>query len=168
MNDTIKIAILHLSLLAVQGIYMYVSNKQQLKSKRYLYLLAIPFVVTLPVFLDMQSPHSYSIYEYSIVFCILTVAVVDASYAALTNKEYFTDMTIRRLQYSYFLICLMATVSGGISIWVKAVCLILLAGIFCWYCLMKKHSWLELIKAIPLALFSYACAWVFVKYVTKL
>ena len=167
MNSLFKIALLHLSLLATQGFYMYVSNKQQLKSNRCLYLLAIPFVVTLPVFLDMQSTHSYSIYEYSIVFCILAAAVVDASYAALTNKEYFIDVTIRRLLYSYFLICLMAAFSGGISIWAKIVCLILLAGVFCWYCLMKKHSWLELIKAIPIALFSYACAWVFVKYVTK-
>lgn len=168
MNNTINTALLHLSMLATQAIFMYISNKQQLKAKRYLYLLALPFVAAFPVVLNLQDPHSCSIYEYSIVFCIITAATADTTYAAFTNKEYFTDKTIRRLQYSYFLICLMASFSGGISIWVKAVCTILLAGSFCWHCLMKKHSWLELIMAIPLALLSYACAWPFVKYVLKM
>ena len=167
MNDTIKIALLHLSLLATQGIHIYVSNKQQYKNKRHLFLLAIPLVAVLPVFLSKQSLHSYSIYEYSIVLCIMIAAIADTSYTALTNKEYFTDATIRRLHYSYFLICLMAAFSGEISIWVKAVCMILLAGVLCWSCLIKKHSYIELIKAIPLAFFSYTCAWTFVKYVIK-
>ena len=167
MNNTIKIALLHLSLLAIQGFYMYISNKQQLKNKRYLYLLAMPLVAALPIFLNIQSPHSYNVYEYSIVYCMITAASADVSYVILTNKEYFTNATIRRLQYSYFLICLMAAFTGGISIWVKAVCITLLAGILCWFCLLKKLSWLEFIKAIPLALFSYTCAWLFVKHVIK-
>ena len=167
MNDTIEIALLHLSLLAIQGIHMYVSNKQQLKNKRHLYMLAMPFVAALPIVLSQQSLHSYSIYEYSIVLCMMIAATADTSCTAFADREYFTDATIRRLHYSYFLICLMAAFSGEISIWVKAVCMTLLAGVLCWSCLLKKHSWIELIKAIPLALFSYICAWTFVKYVIK-
>ena len=168
MNDTIKIALLHLSLLVTQGLFMYVSNKQQLKSRRRLYLLAAPLVAALPVLLARQSPHSYCIYEYSIVICMIIAAVTDTTYTALTNREYLTDAAICRFRYAYFLICIMAAFSGGISIWLKLFCLAILAGVLCWSCILKKHSWLELISAIPLALISYACALPFVKYVIKL
>lgn len=168
MDNTVKIVLLHLFLLAVQGFYMFVSNRQQLKDKRYLYPAAIPIVGAMPVLLHSQSPHVYSVYEYAIVICMITAAMADVSYVVLTNKEYLTDAAIRRFHYSYFLICLIAAFCGGIRIWVKAACILLLAGIICWSCLIKKHSRSEPIKAIPLALFSYACAWVFVKYVLEI
>lgn len=168
MDNTVRIALLHLFLLATQGFYMFVSNRQQLKNKRYLYPTAIPIVAAMPVLLNSQSPHAYSIYEYSIIICMITAAAADVSYAAITNKEYFTDAAVRKLHYSYFLICLAVAVSAGAGTWIKAVLLILLSGIICWSCLIKKHSLSELIKATPLSLLSYVCAWAFVKYVLKI
>ena len=167
MNTMLKIALLHLLLLGAQAFYVYYSNKAQMKNRRYLYILAAPLVAALPVLFYTQDPHAYYIYEYSIVICLLTAAVADVTYVTVTNKEYLTDAASRRFLYSYSLICLMASLSGEVSIWLRAVCVILIASITCRCCIVKKHSWSELIKAVPLALFSFICAWVFVKYVIK-
>ena len=152
-------------LLAVQAFYMFVSNKPQMKSRRGLYFLAIPLVTAIPLIFNHQDPQSFLVYEYSVVLCMITAGIADSSLAALKDKEYLTDERIRSLHYAYFIICAAVSFSSGISIWVKAVCIILLAGIICRFCLLKKHTWSDVFKAVPLAMFSCICAWAFVKYV---
>ena len=91
MNTTIEIALLHLIILASQSFYMYLSSKSRMKKKWYMYILAIPFVMSFPAILYNQDQYAYSLYEYAVVICIITAAVADITYAAFRNKDYMTD-----------------------------------------------------------------------------
>ena len=159
MNYLVKIAFLHLMLLASQAIYMYVSNTAQLISRRFQYIAWMPLVVGLPTILYSQSADSYYLYEYAVVICMITAAISDTVYAALTNREYLTDETVRRFRYSYFLICIVSVFSGGINIWIKAFVTLILAGTLYISHMVIRRPVAEFFKSIPLAMFSLACAW---------
>lgn len=143
---------------------MYLSNKTQLKTHAYLYLIAIPIVAAFPVILNSQDPHAYSLYEYAIVFCIVFAAVIDSSLAAVRNREYMTDSSSRILIYSYFLICTMVVFMGNTSLTVRIVPVFLLLSSILLLCLAKKKPAAELIKSIPLALLSVLCSWAYIAY----
>ena len=159
MNTIVKVAFLHLMLLASQAIYMFVSNTAHLKSRRFLYVVWLPFVVGLPAVMYYQCPDAYYFYEYAIVTCMIVAAIADAAVAAAMNREYLTDSTARRFQYSYLLICVLSAFCGGAGSWVRTVTVLLLIGTFCVLHFLKKHPASEFLRSIPLALLSTACAW---------
>ena len=159
MNDTVKIAFLHLTILATQAFYMYLSNKTQLKKYRYLYVAAIVPVMTVPVILSIQNPHAYYLYEYAILICIFTAAITDVIISAGLNKEYLTDATFCRFSYSYFLICIAAAFSGGISMSIRIVIVMIIIGLIIIFTFFKKQTALAFVKSIPLAALSVVCSW---------
>lgn len=161
--STTNIILLHLWILASQVFYMYLSNKTQLKTHAYLYLIAIPIVAAFPVILNSQDPHAYSLYEYAIVFCIVFAAVIDSSLAAVRNREYMTDSS-RSFIYSYLLICTVIVFMGSTSITVRIVPAFLLLSSILLFCLAKKNPAAERIKSIPLALLSVLCSWAYIAY----
>ena len=163
MSST-KIAMLHLWILAVQVFYMYLSNKNQLKNNRYLYLIAVPIAVAFPVIISSQDMQTYYLYEYAVIFCIVFAAVVDSSIAALYNKEFFTDANVMSLALSYFLICAATAFRGDISIAVRMVSLFLLVGAFLVFRFTKKRSFGELLKSMPVAVLSIICSWLFLRF----
>ena len=165
MNTTVNILLLHIMMLATQAFYMYLSNKAQMKSKRYYYLMAIPFVAAFPAFLNDQDPHIYSIYEYAIVFCIFGAAITDVVIAALYNREYLTESTCRRLFYSYLMICTVVSFCGSIDFTVRIAMILILTGAILTFLSVKKLSVSEVLKAVPLATLSIICSWAFVKYI---
>jgi len=142
---------------------MYLSNKTQLNKHRYLYLIAIPIIAAFPVIISSQDMQAYTLYEYAIVFCIIFAAIVDASLAA-TNREYLTDETCRSLIYTYFLLCMVITFWGNTGITVKMISAFLLGTSILVFTLVKKHSVIELVKSIPLALLSVFCSWAFIQF----
>ena len=160
MNTSIKIALFHTAILATQAFYMYLSNKEQLLKRRYLYFLIMPFVLGFPVILYLQSPDAYDLYEYAIVFCIFIATIADTIFA-IFNKEYMTDESIRRFHYAYFFICMAVACNSGISSWLRAINLLALIGSFCMSTISKKHSPFEVLKSLPLAVSSYVCSYVF-------
>lgn len=159
-----KIAILHLWILAVQVFYMYLSNKNQLKNNRYLYLIAVPIATAFPVIISSQNMQAYNFYEYAVIFCIVFAAIIDSSISALYNKEFLTDAAGMSLTLSYFLICTVTAFRGDISIAVRMVTLFLLAGAFLVCRFTKKHSFAELLKCIPVAVISVICSWLFLRF----
>lgn len=165
MNETIKIVLLHLFILAIQALYMYLSNKPQLKSKRLLFLIAIPITAAFPAILNAQDHFSYSLYEYSIIFCILTGAVADVILAAGYNKEYLTDASGRRLLYSYLMICMASAFIGNAAASVRALSVIVFFAVLLVLCFKKKAPLAEPVKAVPLAAFALACSWAFLRYI---
>ena len=164
-TEVVKIAFMHLILLATQAFYMYLSNKKQFRSNKKLYIIALPLVTALPVILYSQAQAAYTVYEYAIVFCFITAAIADISYAAAFNKEFFSDQAIRSLHYSFFIICLAVSFCAGTGILIKVLTAVILAAAFFFLCIMKKHSPAEFVKAVPLALFSFICSWAFTTYV---
>ena len=164
-TEVLKIVLLHFILLASQAFYMYLSNRKQFRNKKYLYLAALLPVLALPAVFSLLDQTAYLIYEYAIVFCMITAAVADTSYAAARNKEFFTEPAIRCLHYSYFIICLAASFCKGTGVPVKVITSVILAGICFRQCIMKKYSPSEFVRAMPLALLSFACSWAFITYV---
>ena len=164
-TEVLKILLLHFILLASQAFYMYLSNKTQLKRNRNLYFIALLPVLALPVLYIFRSPSAYPVYEYAVVFCMIAAALADTVYAAACNKEFFTDQTIRSLHYSYFIICLAASFCKGTGVPVKVITSVILAGTCFRQCIMKKYSPSEFVRAMPLALLSFACSWAFITYV---
>lgn len=162
MSST-NIALLHLWILASQAFYMYLSNKDQLKKHRYLFLIAVPIVMAFPVLVNSMDQQAYLLYEYAVIFCIVFAAVTDVSLAAF-NKEYLSYETCRSLVYTYFLICIGVSFSGNISMAVKIVPVFLLVSSFLVFSIVKKHSVTALIKSIPLALLSVVCSWAFLRF----
>ena len=159
-----NIALLHLWILASQAFYMYLSNKAQLKKHRYLYLIAIPIITAFPVIISSQDIQAYNLYEYAVVFCIVFAAVADSSLAAAFNREYLTDETCRSLIYTYFLICVVTSFGGSVSITVRLIPAFLLVASALVFTLVKKNSVVELVKGIPLALLSVFCSWAFLRF----
>jgi len=151
-------------ILASQAFYMYLSNKTQFKTHRYLYLIAVPIAAAFPALLNSQDPQAYTLYEYAVVFCIVYAAVADSSLAAAFNREFITDDTVRSLIYSYFLMCTVAAFSGNTSITVRALTAFLLIGSFLMFVPVKKHSAMEFIKSIPLAFISVLSSWIFMRF----
>ena len=164
MNTTLSIVILHLIIFASQAFYMYFSSKAQMKSRRKLYLVALPYVIAFPLILNYQDPEAYTLYEYSIVFCIIFAAVTDVVYAAVRDKDLMTDSMIRSLHYSYFLICTAAVYSENVSILFRTVISLILLSLILLYILFRKQTIKEFVKAIPLSMLSIACAWAFVTF----
>ena len=160
MNTSIRIALFHTAILATQAFYMYLSNKEQLLKRRYLYILIMPFVLAFPVILNMQSPNAYDLYEYAIVFCIFTAAIMDTIFA-IFNKECMTDDRICRFQYTYFFICMAVSCNSGISSWLRAINVLALIGSFCMFNITKRQSPFEILKSLPLAVLSYVCSYAF-------
>jgi hypothetical protein len=159
MNTNVKIALIQLIIFAAQAFYMNFSNKAQFKSRRYLYILALPYVIAFPILLNYQDTYSYSLYEYSILSCFFIAASADVTSAFFLNREYLTDSTIRRFHYAYFTICAAIVFSGDVSTIIRVFSLLILVALFALLCLAKKQSGLEFIKSIPLVIFSIACAW---------
>ena len=151
-------------MLASQAFYMYLSNKAHLKAYRYLYLIAVPLVAAFPVILNSQDHNAYTLYEYSVVFCIVFAAIVDSSIAAAFNKEYMTESASRSLVYSYLLICVVTSFLGGAGITVRIIPAFLLASSVLVYTLVQKNAAIEFIKSFPLALLSIFCSWAFLQF----
>ena len=164
-TEIVKTVLLHSILLASQAFYMYLSNKAQLKSSRRLYIAAIPLVLALPAVFSLESHTAYLTYEYAIVFCMITAMLADTTYAAVFNKEFFSDTMICSLHYSYFIICLAAAFCVGTGVLIKVIAAVILAAAFFFLCIMKRHSPAEFAKAVPLALLSFAGSWAFINYV---
>ena len=162
--NLIKIALLHLWILAVQVFYIYLSNKDQLKMNRYLYLIAVPVATAFPAIISGQDMHAYDLYEYAVIFCMIFVAVVDASVAVVSNRQYLTDTEGMSLTLSYFLICAVSAFCGDVSMAVRLVTLFLLAGAFLVFSIMKKRSAAELLRSLPVAALSVACSWAFLRF----
>jgi len=159
-----KIALLHLWILAAQVFYMYLSNKNQLKNNRYLYLLAVPIATAFPAIIGGQDIQAYNLYEYAVVFCIIFAAVADASIVAAYDREFLTDAEGMSLTLSYFLICTVISFSGDISMAVRMVAAFLLVGVFLLLSIVKKHSIVELLRSVPIAALAFACSWLFLRY----
>lgn len=164
MDTIIKIVLFHLFLLAVQALYMSLSNKTQMKKRQYMYLAAIPVVAAFPLILNLQDPAAYSLYEYGIVFCIITAAIADTIYASFRNKDLMTDGAICSMHYSYFMICAITAFAGSISTLFRIIAVLLLAGVFAFFAFVRKRSPKEFLYAAPLALLSLACSWAFLRY----
>ena len=155
----IKIAVLHVALVAAQAIYMFVSNTAQMKSRIKLYVLSIPVVAAFAVVLYVQDKDAYTLYLYSLVMCMIIAAFADTVSSAAANREYLSDQTSRRFHYSYFIICLVMSLFGGVSPAVKGAAVLLLAGLFLYQHFLKGHPASEIARAVPLAVISIACAW---------
>ena len=153
------IAFLHFTILASQALYMYLSNKDQMKKRRYMYLAALPIVLAVPIAMNMQNPAAYSLYEYSILFCFFTAAVADVCISTGFDKSYLTDENIQSLNCSYFMICAAVTYIENMSIAFKAVFSLILICVIAASFITKKNSVKGLLKAFPLTIFSIACAW---------
>ena len=164
MNTSIKIVLFHTAILATQAFYMYLSNKEQMLKRWYLYVLIMPFVLTFPVILNKQSPYAYDLYEYAIMFCIFTAAILDTIFA-IFNKEYMADERVRRFQYTYFFICMAVACNSGISSWLRAINLLALIGSLCLSNVLKKQSPYEILKSLPLAVSSYVCSYAFLFFI---
>lgn len=155
----VKIAILHIALVASQAIYMYVSNTAQMKSRIKLYVLGIPVVAAVAVVMYVQDRDVYNFYLYSLVMCMIIAALADTISSAAANREYLSDQTARRFHYSYFMICLIMSVVGDVSLVVSGAAVLMLAGLFFYQHFLKGHPVSELARAVPLAVISVACAW---------
>lgn len=164
MNTYVKIILLHLIILTTQAFYMCFVYKSKFKSRRYLYVLAIPLITAFPVILNIQNTYAYGLYEYAITFCLFTAVLVDVVYAAAFNIDYITDGTIRSFHYSYFLICAATVFSVGISTTIRLIMIAALAGLITVFCFIKKHSPKEFINSMPLTIFSTICAWAFLHF----
>ena len=158
MNTIVKVAFLHFMFLSSQAVYMYVSNTAQLKSRRLLYIIWMPFVIGLPAVLYYQYPDAYYLYEYAIVTCMITAAIADAACAAAMNREYLTDSTARRFLYSYLLICVLSAFLGGAGNWIKVITALLLIETFFVSHSLRKYPISEFLRSVPLALLSIVCA----------
>lgn len=165
MNDTIKIALLYLIILAAQAFYMYLSSKNLLKSNWYLYILAIPLVTAFPVIMYSQDKHAFNMYEYAVVICIITAAIADVVYAAGSNKDYMSGEAPVRFLYAYLMIVAVVALLSSASMPVKIISVLLLAAAVLVCTIMKKHPAKEVLKAPVLALFSVACSWSFLTFV---
>ena len=159
--DILKIILLHLSLLAVQTLYMYLSSKNQLKKRTCLYVAAVLPVASIPVVLNMQSSEAYSLYEYSAVFCIIAAAIADVSYSAFFNKDYLTDSTVRSFHYTYFLICTAVAYIKNLSNPFKISGILLLLAVIYISNVGRRPSVSEYIRAAAFATLSIFCAWSF-------
>lgn len=163
--DTIKIALLYLIILAAQAFYMFLSSKNQLKSNWYLFILAIPLVTAFPVIMYSNDKNAFNLYEYAIVICIFTAAVADVVHAARYNEDYMNGETASRFLYAYLMIVTAVAWYGNVSLTVKIIAALLLAGSIVVCSFVKKHSLKEVLKAPVLALFSVACSWSFLTFV---
>lgn len=164
MNTTFETGFLFLIILAAQAFYMYLSSKNQLKSKWYLYILAIPFVTAFPIIMYSQNTFAFHLYEYAIVVCIITVAAADICYAAKHNIDYMTDERCYRFLYAYLMICTTIAWYGSTVLSVKIITAFLLAGSIVICSFVRKHSVHEVLKAPLFALFSLACSWALLKF----
>ena len=165
MNTIFKIIFLHLLMLASQAFYMYLSNKTLMKKTRYMYFAAVPLVIAVPIILDLQNTYAYSLYEYSILFCILGAALADVICAAAHNKEYMTDETTRSFHYAFFLICFATACIGGTSMLIIIITVTALVTFMAFQIFIRKRSATEFIKSLPLAGCSLACSWALLRYI---
>ena len=159
-----KIVLLQLWMLAGQVFFMYLSNKNQLKNNRYLYLIAVPIATAFPAVIGVQDMQAYDLYEIAVFLCILFAAVADSSIAAMFNREFLTDAEGMSLTLSYFLICTVSAFYGDISMTVRIAAVFFLAGAFLAFTIMKKYSFTELMKSTPIAVLSVVCSWLFVRF----
>ena len=160
MNESIKIALLHIMLLGSQAIYMYITSKDQMKKRKVLYLAAIPFVAGFAVLLYRSDPKTYSLYEYSLVFCMIAAAIADSVCAAYLDRDYMQDSSIRRFCYTYFMIGIAAVCLGHVNILTVLAPAVVLACTFAVMVFVKDHPAKELLKALPLTVISVASAWI--------
>ena len=154
-----KIVLLNLWILAAQAFYMYLSNKNRLKSDRYLYLIAAPIAAAFPAVIGSQDIQAYSLYEYAVVFLIIFAAVADISAAASFNREFLTETEGMSLTLSYFLICTVTAFYGDVSVIVRIAAVFLPAGAFLVFSIKKKRSLAELLKSMPLAAAAIILSW---------
>ena len=164
MLSTIKIALLHLVILAAQSFYMYLSSKSLMKSRRYLYLAAIPIVMIFPVILGSQDPAVQTLYEYSLVFCVMAAAVVDVMVSSYRNKDYMTENSWCKYMCAYFMICTAVAWYGHTGISLRLAATALLGASVVYGVIMKKLTTKYLLKAVLLAAVSLVCSWAFVDW----
>ena len=159
MKTIIGIAFLHLTILASQALYMYLSNIDQLKKRRYLYLVALPIVTAVPIAMNAENPSAYNLYEYAILFCFFAAAVLDVCIASGFDRSYMTDENIQSFHYSYFMICTAVVFIENLSIAFKGIFATVLIGLIVWLIVVKKNSIKSLTKAIPITIIALACSW---------
>lgn len=160
----LKLVLLHLCIFGAQVFYMFLTNKAHVKTRKILYLIAIPVVIVIPVILNSQDPWTCSLYEYSIVFCVFAAALVDVILAAGYNKAFISDSNCRSLIYTYIMICAAAAFIGNVSNLVKVAAAAILAVLFLVLVVLRKKYVMEFLKGIPLALISVLCAWAFLTF----
>ena len=164
MISTIKIVVLHAFILAVQAFYMYISSKTQVKEHKYLYLIALPVVMCIPVLISRQSPAAYSLYEYALVFCIIFAAIADSTVASFTDKDIMTGSSWCKYLCSYLLICAVSFLYGKAAV-IPGVIAALIFAAFAVYCVIRKRlSLLDVLKAAVLAAASLVCSWGFIDW----
>lgn len=165
MNETVKIVLLHLLILATQALYMYLSNKSRFKQTRALFLIAVPLVSAFPALLNMREPYSCSLYEYSVIFCVFTAALADVILAAGYGREHITEVSGRRFMYAYLIICAASALIGSAGAGMVLLTAIVFAAVIFYQCFAMRHSVTELFNAIPLSAFSLVCSLVFLQYI---
>lgn len=164
MSNNIKITLFHLSILAVQAIYMYISNKALLKEIRCLFVLAMPIIIAYPIILNNSDTYAYELYEYAIVFCVFMAAIADTVCAAMFNKEYLTKEKTSSFHYAYFLICAAAVCIGNAPDIARILTVSVLLGLLAFQVFVRKHSLSEFANSLPLTLFSVVCSWTFLRF----
>lgn len=157
-----KIVFLHLCILAVQVLYIYLSNKDQLKNNRYLYLIAVPIATAFPAIIGGQDIQAYNLYEYAVIFCMIFVAAADTSIAAVFNREIITDAGCISFTLSYFLICTATAFCGNISMAVRLVSMVFIGAVL-FFSIIKRSTPAELLKSVPIAALSFASSWLFIR-----
>ena len=165
MIDIIKIVLMHLFLLAAQAFYMLLSNKAMLKSYKYLYLIAIPVVTAFPAIIHHFCSDIYSVYEYAVVFCMITAAIVDVMFSGFFNRDYMTDARFFEYLCSFLMICTAAAwMTGTAVIFSFIITVILAVAAFAGFSL-HKFSLGGLLTAAAMSAFSVLCSWAFVNMV---
>jgi hypothetical protein len=164
MLSAIKIALLHLCILAAQSFYMYLSSKAQMKRRIYLYLAAIPVVMCFPAIISSQDPAAQTVYEYALVFCIMTAAVVDVMISSYRNRDYMTEHSWFRYMCAYLLICTAVVWGGHIGIAVRLIVMVILIAAFVYGFITKRLTAKDILKSALLAAISLACSWAFVDW----
>lgn len=162
--SVLKLVLLHLCIFGAQAFYMFLANKEQMKSKRILFLIAIPIVIAVPIILNSQDAWARNLYEYSIVFCVVVAALVDVVLAAGYNRTFITESNGRSLTCSYIIICAAAAYIGNVGNPLKVAVTAILAGTILILLAARKKHLLEFVKGIPLALISVLCAWAFLSF----
>lgn len=164
MSDYIKIAALHLFILAVQVFYMYLSSRDQLKPHRNLFILAIPVAMAVPVLAASQSGAAYSLYEYSIVFCMIFAACADSMIACFADNDSMGGDSWRRYLCAYLAGCAVSFCLGK-AVAAGAVAAVLLLAFAAFSVVRKNLSARDLLRSAVLAAVSVACSWMFVDLV---
>ena len=164
MLSTVKIAVLHAFILAVQTFYMFISSKTQVRDHKYLYFIAVPVVICIPVLLSSRSQAAYSLYEYALVFCIIFAAIADSAAASFTDIDIMTGSSWCKYLCSYLMICAATFLYRKAAV-IPGVIAVIICAAFAACCVIKKRlSLSDFLRAAALAAASLICSWGFIDW----